>query len=271
MSPIPIPISTPPHFFFRYPHCGSSRQIIAHYSHCKKANCPICAPLRRPNPNAAAAAQQGGAGPGQAGAHGAMVARPVATVAGGGQAGGGPGAAQVFSAATVPPGAHTWHSRLNQTHRVQLRAKLVDALKDCVSQKDQQSKMADIKQLAKKIEEQVYMQAAKQEDYYHLLAEKIYKLKKARQGGVGGGGATAGAPSGAPPGGGMMPIQPTPQALAAQQFRAAQAARLRAGQPKLKLWKPEELKHHFIDVIEDLWNQVRGFLFHRSRLAMMHD
>jgi len=147
---------------------------------------------------------------------------------------------------------------------VQLRAKLVDALKDCVSQKDQQSKMADIKQLAKKIEEQVYMQAAKQEDYYHLLAEKIYKLKKARQsssGGGGGGGGGGGAGSAAPPGGGgaqggMMPIQPSPQAVAAQNYRAAQAAKLRAGQPKLKLWKPEELKHHFIDIIEDLWNQV---------------
>ena len=55
--------------------------------------------------------------------------------------------------------------------------KLVEALKDCVSQKEQYSKMADIKQLAKKIEEQVHMQATKQEDYYHLLAEKVGRAR----------------------------------------------------------------------------------------------
>ena len=142
-------------YLVRYPHCGSSRQIIAHYSHCKKPNCPICAPLRK-QPNAQAAAARAGQVPGQ----------------------GVPAQQQQYAQAAAqqqvaPGGGNSWHARLNQSHRVQLRAKLVEALKDCVSQKEQYSKMADIKQLAKKIEEQVHMQATKQEDYYHLLAEKV--------------------------------------------------------------------------------------------------
>jgi hypothetical protein len=183
-------------------------------------------------------------------------------------------------------GGNTWHARLNQSHRVQLRAKLVEALKDCVTQKEQYSKMADIKQLAKKIEEQVHMQATKQEDYYHLLAEKvrsrfnpsnffplsgvydnvvltfptqhrfmqIYKLKKARQQNGGAAPATGGAPPIS-----FTPVQPNPGFPGAGGHPARP---LPVAGGKMKLWKPEELKHHFIELIDELWRQPEAEAFH---------
>eukprot|EP00041_Stephanoeca_diplocostata_P038119 m.1478164 g.1478164 ORF g.1478164 m.1478164 type:complete len:2116 (+) comp25164_c0_seq4:202-6549(+) len=170
----------------QYAHCGSSRQIIAHYSHCKNPTCPICAPLRKstqarvsgPNgmgmPNSTARpgyAMKGNHYDGMGNGNRSSGAAPPSHL---------PMSSAHAAPASTGGSTSTWHGRLNQMHRFKLRQKLVEALTACVTQKDQQQKQADIKGLAKRIEEQVYQEATKQEDYYHLLAEKIYKLKKAR-------------------------------------------------------------------------------------------
>lgn len=175
----------------QYAHCGSSRQIIAHYSHCKNATCPICAPLRKSTQGRAGA--NGGVMPGMPSttrlpypAQGPEYGNGTTPMGNGSRSSGSathaplPNGHAVVAANGAGPAGASWHLRLNQMHRCKLRQKLVEALTACVSQKDQQQKLADIKGLAKRIEEQVYQQATKQEDYYHLLAEKIYKLKKAR-------------------------------------------------------------------------------------------
>ena len=53
--------------------------------------------------------------------------------------------------------------------------------RECVSPAEQQSRAEYIRQLAEKIEQSVHQQATSQEQYYQLLAEKIYKLKKAKE------------------------------------------------------------------------------------------
>lgn len=59
--------------------------------------------------------------------------------------------------------------------------KLIDALCNCVSQQDLEEKKQSIRELAMKLEASVYQSAKSSDEYYHLLAEKIYKLKKAQQ------------------------------------------------------------------------------------------
>ena len=84
------------------------------------------------------------------------------------------------------PEAHTndpnWRLKLEPAHRHKLVQKLIDAFCDCVSPQDLREKEQNIKQLAVKIEDTVFQEAQKMDEYYLLLAEKIYKLKKAQQG-----------------------------------------------------------------------------------------
>lgn len=51
-----------------------------------------------------------------------------------------------------------------------------------------------------------------------------------------------------------------------QQYQMNQRYQLAAGYPgghgKLKIWKPEELKHHFIELLDELWRQPEAEAFH---------
>ncbi len=74
-----------------------------------------------------------------------------------------------------------WRSKLDAGHRQKLVLKLIEALSSCVSQQDLREKEQNIRDLAEKIEGTVFAEAPRVEEYYHLLAEKIYKLKKAQE------------------------------------------------------------------------------------------
>lgn len=302
-----------------FPHCGSSRQIIAHYSNCKYQQCPICAPLRRqqtapPPPSGALGVTQA---PqishqptmqplSQAQPTGSMVmAGGDASVIGGIMMEGMPslGGLGTMPVADIPgvnvgvqPGTGaSWRQTLNLQHRTKLVQKLVEALSDCISPEEQQRRGEGIRELARKIEETVYRSATKQEDYYHLLAEKIYKLKKAqearsRQGGPGqlpgqvpnfvsppgvpmmrpmGGASTVdasmlpGMASAAGAGslimGGLPPALPPTMTMGG--VMAAEPAGS-GGARRLKRFDPAELKHHFQPVLHSLrkYNEASPFL-----------
>jgi E1A/CREB-binding protein len=216
-------------------HCGSSRQIISHYSSCTNAQCPICAPLRR----------QGNIAPGGLPLSAAQQPQPLQMPKPGADApwanhplqqpqqpqlqrqpGQMPTQEQYapqllppqqpgFAGASgedVKPVVSGWGVNPDQTHRAKLVQKLIEALSECMDPAEQARRGEGITELARKIEDSVFRTATRQEEYYHLLAEKIYKLKKAqemRRAGLdaANSGALGGGSTGAVP---VVPIVPPP-------------------------------------------------------------
>jgi len=192
-------------------HCASSRQIIAHWKQCKRPDCAVCQPLKPPvnNPGGAGANQQNPNQPGgpdqqslhqpnpnQQGPDQANRPNPADQAnqpgnqpnAVGGPAGQNPAnrPGQPGQVGATPGGATTgnqpdWRAEVNQELREHLVKKLVSAIFPTTDSNERNSNDDRIKKLynfARKVEEYMYTKANTREEYYHMLAEKIYKIQK---------------------------------------------------------------------------------------------
>jgi hypothetical protein len=160
------------------------------------------------SPGSAAFGGGGGGGiPGMGGGGAAILAPPIKQEHPGGMA------APTGVAYGAPAPSVDWRSKVQPTQRQKLTSKVIEQLTACVSPADQKEKAEQIRSLGRKIEENVWNTARQQDEYYHLLAEKIYKLKKAHES----------RRSGAP--------------------RAAAPVKVREDP---KPWNKEEVLHHFL-------------------------
>eukprot|EP00126_Sphaerothecum_destruens_P003858 Sdes_comp17661_c0_seq1m6927 len=185
------------------PHCVSSRQIIGHFGECKNPACGICVPIKR------AQLQQQQMQLQQSGS--LNLTQPIPGIQNVNQPmlnnsalnGSIPNVVMppLMGQSPNSPGYSNMHAalgnlnkspvlanldaaggaidQLNPLHRQKLVQRLIDSLRECLPTDDyNEEKLLD---LASKIESAVFQASKTQSQYYHLLAEKIYKLKKAQE------------------------------------------------------------------------------------------
>ena len=133
------------------PHCVTSRQIILHWKQCNNTQCPICQPLKTPSANKLQNANpnnpNGNPPPGPA---------PVPT--------------------TINK---EWQKRVTQDMRNHLVQKIISALipvTDTGAMRDK--RIISLANYARRVESETFEIASNQEEYFHKLAEKIYKIQK---------------------------------------------------------------------------------------------
>ncbi|CAF0800883.1 unnamed protein product, partial [Didymodactylos carnosus] len=120
------------------PHCVTSRQIILHWKQCNNQQCPICQPLKTPT-----------------------------------------NLGKINQPPSDRSSTKEWQKRVTQEMRNHLVQKIISALiptTDSNALKDK--RMINLANYARRVENDTFEIANNQEEYFHKLAEKIYKIQK---------------------------------------------------------------------------------------------
>jgi hypothetical protein len=131
-------------------HCVTSRQIILHWKQCNNPQCPICQPLKTPS-----------------------------TLAKLNQATNNINNTNNPSTTTTGAINKEWQRRVTQEMRNHLVQKIITALipiTDTGTMRDK--RIVNLANYARRVENETFEIANNQEEYFHKLAEKIYKIQK---------------------------------------------------------------------------------------------
>ena len=186
-------------------HCASSRQIIAHWKNCNKPDCPVCNPLRNNNNNTNTNpnnTQRIGAATNSPNNSSSNIIAPNSVPANqqldlSNQTNTTGGSSMIANTSSQggqqqqqtvinlqqqpqPPQVHKpWHDNITNEMRKHLVQKIIQTIfptQDHNIYRD--PRLSNLVGYAVKTECEMYEQAKDQEEYFHLLAERIYKIQK---------------------------------------------------------------------------------------------
>jgi hypothetical protein len=138
------------------PHCVTSRQIILHWKQCNNSQCPICQPLKTPSTLAKL---------NQSTTSAVIPANPANT--------------NISSTSNPALITKEWQRRVTPEMRNHLVQKIITALipiTDTGAMRDK--RIINLANYARRVENETFEVANNQEEYFHKLAEKIYKIQK---------------------------------------------------------------------------------------------
>ncbi len=135
------------------PHCVTSRQIILHWKQCNNPQCPICQPLKTPS----------------------TLNKLNQTTNNNNNNNNNP----INLPTTSTTINKEWQRRVTQEMRNHLVQKIITALipiTDTGAMRDK--RIINLANYARRVESETFEVANNQEEYFHKLAEKIYKIQK---------------------------------------------------------------------------------------------
>ncbi|UJR27186.1 hypothetical protein I4U23_008482 [Adineta vaga] len=141
------------------PHCVTSRQIILHWKQCTNPQCPICQPLKTPSTLAKL---------------NLVTTNTTATTNSTGVS-----STNLISNTNDRPITKDWQRRVTSEMRNHLVQKIITALipiTDTGAVRDK--RIINLANYARRVESETFDVANNQEEYFHKLAEKIYKIQK---------------------------------------------------------------------------------------------
>lgn len=159
------------------PHCASSRQIISHWRHCNKNDCPVCLPLKQANNRQPLMSNQAAPQQLQMQQQQQQPQQPQQPQP--------PPQEQQQSFRIISPIVRKpWHSEVPP----EKRKKLIDGLRNRLVPSNVDGRIpsetaciASIIEYAVKIEGTMFEKSNSTDDYYHNVAENVYRLTKTLQ------------------------------------------------------------------------------------------